>query len=679
MRKTLLSIIFLVILLLVPTMAIAAEGDVAQVGTEKFQSLEAALNAAMGTDDEVTLLNDATLSATYQVTDDLTINLGGFDITGPSTVFHVQGAEFTVKGNGTIKEAICDVAAIYVRGSDNVDAKDYSVVNVEPGVTLEGWAGILVKGPKNNSPYAYGVVINCNGAIINSEPDPSNVTGHGIYINGFVKNQENPVMINVADTTITSKGTGMYAGGYGVWNITNTTIKASEMAFGIKSGTLVLNNVNAEVDGPAAEPEGNGNGITATGAAIQIEEYKSYAGKIHLTINGGTYTSKNNSAILEYTTSVDGVTFLEDIQINGGTFISGEGKDVMTLSDSFKQTVTEGFVTGGTFSSDVQSYVAPYHVCEKTDSNYIVYKLHDITVTSSEGGIASSALIRAKEGTHIGLDIKPDEGYEFREVIVSDGLGKELFRTNNQYFFMPDSDVIVKAVFGKETPKVEVSGSVEDAEKAEEIIYDSLRELEEEKFESIIDNNNVQIKVEVTEDKVDETRKEEIEKTLKEEVKVIKYLDITIAIKEKETGVLVDTIDELKEKIRFSVAIPEDLPEVAEGFARKYYIIRNHNGVVEYLDAVLSEDGKTLSFETDKFSAYALAYSDEEITTSGEGSGEKVEEPKEEAIEEGTKAEDANTDVPNTGDNIVLYVLLAIVAVCGIIVAKKVNTKNRKH
>lgn len=341
---------------------------------------------------------------------------------------------------------------------------------------------------------------------------------------------------------------------------------------------------------------------------------------------------------------------------------------------------TQATISGGTFSSDVQSYLAPAHVCEKTGSNYTVYKIHNIFVDSSEGGKANSDRISGKVGTHVGLDIIPDEGYEFREVIVADDLGTELFRTANQYFFMPDSDVRVKVVFGKETPKIEISGAVEDAEKAEEIIYDSLFELEDEKFETIMDNNNVQIKIEVTEDKVDEIRKQEIENALKEEIKVAKYLDITIAVKEKDTGVLVDTIDELKEKISFSVTIPEDLPEVAEGFARKYYIIRNHNGIVEYLDAILSEDGKTLSFETDKFSAYALAYSDEKITTSEGVPGETVEQPKEdELVVEDSKTEETNTDIPNTGDNIVLYVLLAIVAICGIFVAKKVNTKNSKH
>ena len=161
-------------------------------------------------------------------------------------------------------------------------------------------------------------------------------------------------------------------------------------------------------------------------------------------------------------------------------------------------------------------------------------------------------------------------------------------------------------------------------------------------------------------------------------VNIAKYMDITILVKNKNNGTTIDTLDELTEKIKFTVAIPEDVlkSEVAEGFARKYYIIRNHNGVIEYLDAILSEDGKNISFETDKFSAYALAYRDEEITTSEGGIGESIEEPKDDNL----ATEETNTNnIPNTGDNIVLYVLLTIVSVAGIILAKKVNTKKSKH
>ena len=115
--------------------------------------------------------------------------------------------------------------------------------------------------------------------------------------------------------------------------------------------------------------------------------------------------------------------------------------------------------------------------------------------------------------------------------------------------------------------------------------------------------------------------------------------------------------------------ISEDL--IKEG--RKFFILKLHGDEVEKIEAVLN--GTKLEFETDQFSTFALAYEDEEIADSGEGEKEEQpEEPKEEIKPEET----AKPDVPNTGDNIVLYVLLAVVALTGIIVMKKANTKNAK-
>ena len=641
-----------------------AQLNVAQIGNTKYTTIEEALDAAMGTDEKVVLLSNATLAGTYKVTDNLTIDLAGFNISATNKLFEVKGAEFTVEGKGMLEETTPDYAPIYVYGSDDENASNYTVINVGKDVTLKGWSGIMIKNSANN--HAYGVVVNAEGTMI-SEKDSGGVTGSGVYVNGFIKDTEKYPVINLNSATIsTSTGTGVYGAGFAKWNITDTKITAYEMGVGIKSGIFTLDNVDITVNGPYAFPTGNGNGINATGAAIQIEEYKSYAGKIDLTINSGNFTSENNSALLEYTTSVDGVTFIENIAINGGTFNSAEEKDVITLSDSFKTTITDGFITGGTFSSDVSSYIPAYYVCNQSNSNYVVQKLHDIKVNYTEGGTASSDVIRAYEGRKIGLEIAPDKDYEVKEIKITDASGKTTVITEH-YFTMPNSPVTVDVTFAKVVKQeVTVPDVVEKDEKVEDILLDSLKK--DEDFKDVIENNNVEVKVEVSEEKVEETEKEEIKEKLdRENVSVGKYFDITIAVKNIDTGATEGTIDELTEAIKFTIEVPEDLPEVEEGFARKYFIIRNHEGKIEYLDVVLSEDGKSLSFETDKFSTYVLAYKDEAITSEGE-EGESEEQPKEEA----------KPDVPNTGDNIVLYVILAVVALSGIIVMKKANNKKSK-
>ena len=119
---------------------------------------------------------------------------------------------------------------------------------------------------------------------------------------------------------------------------------------------------------------------------------------------------------------------------------------------------------------------------------------------------------------------------------------------------------------------------------------------------------------------------------------------------DKELG----NLTQLSKPMTFKVAIPTDF--IKEG--REYFIIRIHNGLAEKLDTTLNEDG-TLSFSTDKFSTYALAYADQA----------------------GTQVVDPEKDhVPHTSDNsnIVLWVALLIVSggVLGTIIIEKKKRSN---
>lgn len=423
----------------------------------------------------------------------------------------------------------------------------------------------------------------------------------------------------------------------------------------------------------------NGTDETEIHATLGADNYSmavwAKGNETKVVINGGYYTNETDGS--ERGTDLIYASEGAQIEINGGKFEAAKPQWTLNCKDTTTSRIT---VKGGTFYKfdPSNANVAPegheeivvpagYRVVKNGDW-YTVYKENVITVKEAEGGTVSATLAKAIVGEKVGLTIKANEGYEIGKVTVTDSNEKVVTVTNNE-FVMPDSAVTVEVEFSKLTQKVEVSNNVVDAEKVEEILLESLKE--DKNFAEAIKNNNVEVKVELTEDKVDENKKAEIEKAIAEKdgVTVSKYFDITIVVKNKDNDQKIGTLDELKETITFSIAIPEDLPEVAEGFARKFYIIRNHNGVVEYLDAILSEDGKILNFETDKFSAYALAYVDEEITVS--------EQPKEEAKEE-VKVEET-TDVPNTGDNIVLYVSLAIIATIGIVAVRKVNTKKRKH
>ena len=78
----------------------------------------------------------------------------------------------------------------------------------------------------------------------------------------------------------------------------------------------------------------------------------------------------------------------------------------------------------------------------------------------------------------------------------------------------------------------------------------------------------------------------------------------------KADGVEIDRLTTLSNPIALTIVLPTELQEVAEGYTRTYYVVRVHDGKAELLETTLSEDGKSLTFETDKFSTYALTYVD---------------------------------------------------------------------
>ena len=132
--------------------------------------------------------------------------------------------------------------------------------------------------------------------------------------------------------------------------------------------------------------------------------------------------------------------------------------------------------------------------------------------------------------------------------------------------------------------------------------------------------------------------------------------DITIPV--TINGEAAGELSELAKPITLKLAIPEGLPEVAEGLERVYYVVRKHNGEVEVLNTTVNEDN-TISFETDAFSTYALAYVDQEPA---------AEEP----VVDGEKDE-----TPKTGiiANVEIAVAVVLVAAVALVVVNKNKNK----
>lgn len=124
------------------------------------------------------------------------------------------------------------------------------------------------------------------------------------------------------------------------------------------------------------------------------------------------------------------------------------------------------------------------------------------------------------------------------------------------------------------------------------------------------------------------------------------YLDIDLF---KQVGTAAETpVTETSGKVAITITIPENLINTDASVTRTYKIIRVHedaNGqlITDVIEGVFNPDDNSFTFETDKFSTYALAYADSTVPSA--------------------------PDSPQTGDNsmMALWIVLLCISSLGII------------
>ena len=137
----------------------------------------------------------------------------------------------------------------------------------------------------------------------------------------------------------------------------------------------------------------------------------------------------------------------------------------------------------------------------------------------------------------------------------------------------------------------------------------------QEAIKDAVDNNKT-ITIDLKKDSVKESDVSkdaaEIQSLMGSNAHVSGYFDITIEVSIE--GTYAGNITLLDDVLIITLNVPNDQPEVASGYTRKYTVVRVHDGVAEKLDTILNDDG-TITFKTDKFSTYAITYTDSRTST----------------------------------------------------------------
>ena len=147
-----------------------------------------------------------------------------------------------------------------------------------------------------------------------------------------------------------------------------------------------------------------------------------------------------------------------------------------------------------------------------------------------------------------------------------------------------------------------------------------------------------------------------------------------------------------KNALPISVVVPDALINTNSAVNRNYCIVRCHEGAIAVLDAAFDVANKTLTFKTDRFSVYAIAYKDTAVPSSGSNPGSnnssngsetkknEVVAPTPAPTPASTSKPSTITAMPQTGDtsNPTLYVVLLVVSLLGLAVVfvyKRTNNK----
>lgn len=381
MRK-IYSLVLMATMLLIGANA-WADGNVCSLkigdaAAQEYPTLQQAFDAMNGTTNStvvLTMLADAYTGTANQQwrTDgsyvfsgnDVTWDLGGFTVTNQGEWrLRLHANNYTITGAAGSKIDFAslpgnDYCGIYLYGETSEDASVHTNLTIGANVTISSYGYAIAIMHVSNA--AFNVKVDVYGTV-------STTTGEAaVSILGTVNkipsenNMSAAPTINVYNGATVSAGSGsnmsgIYAAGYGVWNVQGTV----EGATGIyaKAGKINLTGATVTATGAYETIYENNNGVTGGGSAIVMDGNSSYAGHMELHVTGATtVTSTNGYAIEELVTSAN-ESQTDALEITSGEFNGKVQLGSLTMTPDLGQDVQiNGSITGGTYNSDITQYM----------------------------------------------------------------------------------------------------------------------------------------------------------------------------------------------------------------------------------------------------------------------------------------------------------------------------------
>ena len=361
-KKVLAIVLSVMLLLSVMPMSFAAsdtqtESSVASITigdiTTYYDSLAEAIAATPDNAESATtikVLVDTTIDSTINITNGKNVKITASKLTisgasGVDPMFYIEGGKIEF-ASGTITSTSYNCDVFKLKGLAGAD-EGYSKLVLSNSTTVNSKEyGVLIT---YNGKSADGVYVNAKGAM--------NTGLACIYTNGMIQEYgAHPAKILVnnmnAKLTCTNEqgnslhdNAAIYAAGYAEWTFSLGTITGPTALYA-KCGKITISGGSFVGNGEEVAYSHNGNGITATGAALVFENCAGYLDDFDINITSKAIISSTNSDPIQsevYSKGAD-VRTAETGFVNGGTFKSkGEGADV---SEFYSPELAEKFANG---------------------------------------------------------------------------------------------------------------------------------------------------------------------------------------------------------------------------------------------------------------------------------------------------------------------------------------------
>ena len=404
-------------------------------------------------------------------------------------------------------------------------------------------------------------------------------------------------VVNYPGATATlDNGEYLSTGWYTIKNMGHMTINNLKFGNNLNNGaSLIANGYYGSASSDRGQSESN-----ATLDSVQM------------TINGGTFTNMNNSCNVIKNDDFGNLT------INGGTFTAGS--DNVNNGNPAIQNWHKAVINDGVFNAPNGFAIANGHwndefgVGELT-INGGTFTGRDGVFADNGGATNGKGVLTINGGTYNGT-VYTEHPYS---LVINGGVfsDKNVQPTSN--------DVEVYSIIG-----------------SDQVIIASPEDLKA----------NVESNV-IKEADIDSETLNLIKSVVKEDQKLGAFFEINLF--NAVEGLNVEQIANATDKIKVTLKLPE-LEKISEGYTRTYYMIRIHDGKADVLDVKVNNDG-TISFETDKFSTYALAYKD---TKTADAAKQEVKNP-------------------NTIDAAAIYIVLFGVSAAGALGSYKYINKRKEN